>query len=283
MKTPLPKTNSYRSRFGLNHHPLPRDAAGKTFFDQTKGYKCLEMYFQELLDEPGLGILTAEPGVGKTTAIRNLCANLPEPDYKVIYLCDTAISPSELYRVLALELGINPAFRRAQLWHDLKCGITHLFEEQHILLVLIIDEAQKLSDDFLGDLSGFLNFSFDRKTLLSLWLVGLPALSSRLHMRHHAPLHSRIANQVHLEPLGHDDFIALIEHGLKASGARDKLFTEPAIEMLWRASNGIPRIASKLLRVALQKAHCHNQNIVDNHILQMTIDEIITRLQEKNR
>ena len=39
--------NSYRSRFGLTHHPLPRDASGKSFYDQTAGYLRLEMYFQE--------------------------------------------------------------------------------------------------------------------------------------------------------------------------------------------------------------------------------------------
>jgi type II secretory pathway predicted ATPase ExeA len=281
MKPTRPKTDSYRSRFGLKHHPLPRDASGPSYFDQTSGYQRLEMYFQELVDEPGLGVLTAEPGVGKTAAIRNLCAQLPEPDFKVLYLCDTAVSAFDLYRSLALELGLAPSHRRAQLWSDLKRAIVHLFDEQHVLPLLVIDEAQLLSDRFLADLSGFLNFAFDRRTLLTLWLVGLPPLTTRLRMQHHAPLASRVAAQVRLEPLAREDFQALVDHGLKAAGSREKLLTDPAAEMLWRTSHGIPRVASRLLRAGLRQAHARNQNIVDDHSLREAIDALTPPQENK--
>ena len=165
-------------------------------------------------------MLNGAAGVGKTAAIRNLCASLPEPDFRVVYLCDTAVTACDLYRTLALELGLKPAHRRAQLWWELKRTIAHLVEQQHTLPVLVIDEAQQLSDEFLGDLGGFLNFAFDRKTLLTLWLVGLPQLTVRLRMRHHAPLATRIVAHVQLEPLAREDFAALIAHGAKAAGAR---------------------------------------------------------------
>ena len=281
MKTMTNRPDSYRSRFGLAHHPLPRDASGKNFYVQTDGYMQLEMYFQDLLDEPGLGVLTADTGVGKTAAIRNLCASLPEPDFKTLYLCDTAVSAFDLYRTLALELGLKPSHRRAQLWWDLKRAITHLFEEQHTLPVLVLDEAQLLSDRFLADLCGFLNFAFDRKTLLTVWLVGLPTLDTRLRMQHHAPLASRIVGRVRLEPLARDDFNALVDHGLKAAGAKDKLLTDSALEILWRASRGVPRAASRLLRAALREAHRKNQNLVDDHVLTAVIDELTPKQEVK--
>jgi MSHA biogenesis protein MshM len=280
-KTTRSKADSYRSRFGLTHHPLPRDASGKSFFDQTAGYQHLEMYFQELVDEPGLGVLTAEPGVGKTAAIRNLCVQLPEPDFKTLYLCDTAVSAFDLYRALALELGVKPSHRRAQLWWDLKRAITHLVEEQHTLPVLVLDEAQLLSDRFLVDLCGFLNFAFDRKTLLTVWLVGLPALEARLRMQHHAPLASRVVGRVRLEPLDRDDFKALIDHALNVAGSKDKLLTDSAFEILWRATHGVPRAASRLLRAALYEAHRKNQNLVDDHVISAAIDELAPPKEDK--
>jgi MSHA biogenesis protein MshM len=279
--TNRPRPDSYRSRFGLAHHPLPRDASGKSFFDQTRGYLQLEMYFQQLLDEPGLGVLTAETGVGKTAAIRNLCAALPEPDFRAIYNCDTAVSAFDLYRTLALDLGLKPSHRRAQLWWDLKRAITHLVEEQHTLPILVLDESQLLSDRFLVDLCGFLNFAFDRRTLLTVWLVGLPALEARLRMQHHAPLASRIVGRVRLEPLGRDDFKALIDHGLQAAGTKDKLLTDSAFEILWRASHGVPRAASRLLRAALRHAHHQNQNLVDDHVLTAVIDDLTPKQEDK--
>ena len=83
--TTRPRPDSYRQRFGLTHHPLPRAAAGSSFFCQTKSLNQLEDCFQSLIEEPGLGVLTAEAGVGKTAAIRNICSQLPSPDFRVIY------------------------------------------------------------------------------------------------------------------------------------------------------------------------------------------------------
>src|SRR3972149_2918360 len=110
----------YRQRFGLTGHPLPKDAEGKTFFEGSPGYKKLARAFRQLAEEPGVGVVTADAGVGKTAAVRNLCAALPRPDYLVLYLCDTALSPLALSRTLASELGVRASHRRAQLWADIK-------------------------------------------------------------------------------------------------------------------------------------------------------------------
>jgi type II secretory pathway predicted ATPase ExeA len=262
----------YRQRFGLSSHPLPKDAQGKTFFDKTPGYKKLERAFGQLVEDPGLGVLTADAGVGKTAAIRNLCASLPRPDHFVLYLCDTAVAPLDLYRTLASELGVRASHRRAQLWTDLKQALVHMVDERGTSPVIIVDEAQHLSDRFLVDLSGFLNFAFDSRDLLTLWLVGLPPLGRHLRMRQHAPLAMRVVWQVHLEPLDRPLFTAMIEHGLKAAGATESLLADPARELLFRASRGVPRVASNLLRRALREAHERNQSFVDEQVMEAAID-----------
>jgi len=150
---------SDKRRFDLKGYPLPRDAQGKTFFEDLPGYKRLARSFQQLIDDPGLGLLTAEAGVGKTAAIRNLCMQLPRPDYRVLYTCDTTVAPVDVYRGLAAELGVRPSHRRSQLWHDLKKALEYSVDEQGIQPVLIIDEAQHLSDAFLHDLGGELEAS----------------------------------------------------------------------------------------------------------------------------
>ena len=70
----------YRQRFGLSGYPLPQNAQGKTFFDKSPGFKKLERAFRQLIADPGLGVLTADAGVGKTAALRHLCSQLPKPD-----------------------------------------------------------------------------------------------------------------------------------------------------------------------------------------------------------
>jgi type II secretory pathway predicted ATPase ExeA len=190
----------------------------------------------------------------------------------VLYLCDTAVAPLDLYRTLATEIGVKPSHRRAQLWSDIKKTLVHMVDERGTAPVLVLDEAQHLSDSFLVDLSGFLNFAFDSRDLITLWLVGLPALSRHLRMQIHAPLAMRIVHQVHLEPLDRDLFAAMIDHGLKAAGATQTILADPAKELLFRASRGVPRVASSLLRQALREAHEKNQNFVDDHTMEVAID-----------
>ena len=262
----------YRQRFGLTGHPLPKGAQGKTFFDKGPGYKRLERAFRQLTRDPGLGVLTADAGVGKTAAIRNLCAQLPRPDHLVLYLCDTAVAPLDLYRTLATEIGVRPSHRRAQLWTDIKKALVHMVDERGTSPVIVLDEAQHLSDHFLIDLSGFLNFAFDSRDLLTMWLVGLPPLVRHLRMQQHAPLAMRIVHQIHLEPLDRDLFGTMIEHGLTAVGATQAILADPAKELLFRASRGVPRVASDILRRALCEAHERNQSFIDDHTMEIAID-----------
>lgn len=151
---------------------------------------------------------------------------------------------------------------------------TNLLDEQHTTPVVVVDEAQHLSDRFLADLAGFLNFAFDRRSLAAVWLVGLSSFARRLRMQLHAPLYTRVVAHVQLLPLERDDFKALIEHGIRAAGSKDKLLTDPALELLFRASRGIPRIASRVLRASLKKAHAKNQSVVDDHVLRAAVEEL---------
>lgn len=263
----------YRQRFGLHGHPFPQDASGDRCVS-LPGYDKLKRRFDMLAREPGLGLFTGRAGLGKTTGIRSLCHALPRPDYQVIYVCDTAVSPLDLYRSLAMELGVRPSHRRAQLWHDIKEAMVHLVDEQNVQPIVILDEAQHLGDRFLVDLAGFLNFAMDARNVLTLWLVGQPQLDAVLRMTRHAALSSRLAARVRLEPLtDRDAFMAFLQAGLVAAGATGGLLSDPASELLFRASRGVPRRVAYLLREALMLAHERDKSFVDDSILEAVLDE----------
>jgi hypothetical protein len=110
----------YRQHFGLKAAPLDKGSA-ELWDDGALAH--LEERFRWLLHSPGLGLLTGEPGVGKTAALRRLTSALNPHRYQVIYLAETDFGRTDLYRSLALALGVEPAYRRAQLWRDLKACI----------------------------------------------------------------------------------------------------------------------------------------------------------------
>lgn len=266
---------SHFERFGLRHAPLPRDACGPSFHEGGEGYARLARVFHWLADEPGLGLLVGDAGVGKTAALRHLCAQLPRPQYRVIYLCDSALSPLDVYRALAGELGLRPHHRRGQLWQDLKRSLLHMVDEQGESPVLVLDEAQRLPDTFLAELAAFLNFAFDTRDLVALWLVGLPSLHRRLQMQQHAALATRIIAPCQLLPrLDRAAFVAMIEDAFCLAGATRTLLSEPAMELLFRACRGLPRLASNLLRVALRLADARGQAFLDDAVITAAITDL---------
>ena len=264
----------YRQRFGLTGHPFPKNAKGDKLFTDSDGYRRLERLFGMLIEDPGLGILTAEPGTGKTAAIRNLAHALPEPQYRIVYLCDTQVGPVDLYRTLAWELGIEPAFRRVALWRDLKARLLHMVDERDERPVLIIDEAHHLPERFLSDFSAFLNFAFDSRDLFTTWIVGHTELRSRLKLNRYAALRTRIVASVHLEPYTNRDvFSKFIAHGLGAAGAKGTILTDSARELVFRASGGLARDVSKIVRRAFRIAAERELSFVDDVVMESAIGE----------
>jgi MSHA biogenesis protein MshM len=79
--------------FGLKHLPLGK---GTTALWQDPPLTLLEQRFQALLEAPGIGLLTGEPGVGKTAALRRLAQGLNPHRYAVVYLAETDFAYREV-------------------------------------------------------------------------------------------------------------------------------------------------------------------------------------------
>lgn len=118
-----------------------------------------------------------------------------------------------VYRGLAAALGLRPAYRRDELWRQLKATLAALYERESLAPLLVLDEAHHLGDDFLHDLAGFLNHKFDRRDLMTIWLVSLPSLRARLDLQVHAALRSRIVSPNALGPRPPGELAAMIRHG----------------------------------------------------------------------
>lgn len=179
----------YQQHFGLTQAPLGKQTP--ELFDDGQLTR-LKQHFAWLLEQPGIGLLTGPAGVGKTAALRHITAELNPHRFFVLYSADTDFSRFDLYRNLALALGLEPAFRRAHLWQDIKERIQDLADQKHCLPVWILDEAQNLPGEFFRDLPAFLNFAFDSKDCMTVWFVAHPQLAFTLSRAPYAALNSRI-------------------------------------------------------------------------------------------
>lgn len=262
----------YQQHFGLAHAPL--DKAAKTLW-KNEALNTLKTRFQWTLETPGIGLLTGEPGVGKTAALRSIVQSLNPHQYQVTYLAETDFGRLDIYRQLAKTLGVEPAYRRADLWRSLKRHITDLVEHKRTLPVLIIDEAQNLPHIFFRDFPAFLNFAFDTKDYLTVWFVGLPYLNAVLNRQIYETMSSRILVRYQLEPIDdREQFKQLITHALKEAGVHSALLTDSGIDLLRVASQGRMRHVQGLLVLAMRLAQQQDINHLPDDIIQKAIQEL---------
>ena len=260
----------YRQHFGITGCPL--DKGTKTLFESAQ-LSVLGERFQWLLDAPGLGVLTGVAGVGKTAALRQITTALNPHRYQTIYTQDTDCSRRDMYSHLALALGLEPAYRRTQLWREIKARVLELVDNRQIQPVWIIDEAQNLPREFFRDFPAFLNFAFDSRELMTVWLVGLPSLLHTIDRVPNAALSSRIHVRVSFQPIqDHDRFCALIKQAFQAVGCQQTLLSDSGLEMLRQASQGIPRHAGQIIKTALRLAVPRELNHLPDELIEEAVE-----------
>lgn len=260
----------YRQHFGLTQAPFGKECRELWNNPQLMD---LRRQFEWLLKSPGLGLLTAEPGLGKTAALRHLTQSLNPHQYGVKYMAETDFGRLDFYRQLAIQFNLASSYRRAQLWRDIKDHVTHLATQKNILPVLIIDEAQNLPPQFLRDFPSFLNFVFDSKDYMTVWLVGHTELARTLDRPHNTALATRIQARCQLQPINdRDAFKEFLLSGLAQAGCTATLLSDSGIEILRMASKGNPRKIHHLVVKAMQLATDKKQNHLSDDIVKEAIE-----------
>jgi MSHA biogenesis protein MshM len=245
----------YLEHFGLREAPFSLTPDTGYFFRHGAHQAALNTLLIALRSGEGFLKLTGEVGTGKTLLCRLLLKQLGA-DFVTAYLPNPTLTPAGLRRALASELGVKcapTASAHALLAVISEALISHAAAGRRV--VLLIDEAQALSDESLESLRLLSNLETEKRKLLQLVLFGQPELDQRLAGRHLRQLAQRISFSARLEPFDRTATRAYVAHRLAQSGARDELFTARAVGRLHQASGGVPRRIHILAHKALIAAY----------------------------
>ena len=263
----------YQKHFAFTHYPFEQTPDPATLFDAASHSEA-QVRLNHLLELRTIGLLTGEPGCGKTTVCRRVTATLHPGLYRLFYVSLTTGNVMDMYKSIAWELGLTTERNRAAAFRIIRAEITRLTLESKQRPVLIVDEAHHLRNDVLEDLRLLTNYAMDSDNRLCLILVGLTELRRRLRMAVHESLAQRIAVRYHLAGLARAELPDYLSHRLRLAGCELPLFEPPALEALFQASQGMPRKVNRLAHYALAAAALAKAQTVTDEHLQTALDEV---------
>ncbi len=262
----------YLHHFALTHYPFLDGLATDELF-ASGAIAEAETRLLHLLELKGIGLLTGEVGSGKTTVCRKVTAGLHSGLYRLLYVTLSTGNVMDMYKSIAWALGLPTERNRAGASRAIRAEVTRLVTEAKQQPVLIIDEAHHLRNDVLEDLRLLTSYQMDAQNRLCLLLVGLTELRRRLSMAVHESLDQRIVVRHHLPGLERDELAGYLEHRLRLAGTEMALFSAPATEALYQATNGMPRKVNRIAHYALTAAAIDNvQQATEEHLFRAIED-----------
>ena len=268
----------YESHFGLREVPFSITPDTSFFFGSPHSQEGLNTLLVAARSGEGFIKITGEVGTGKTLLCRKFMATLGE-GFQTAYVPNPYLEPRALMLALADELDI--ALPRDVGQHELvKALTTRLLElaarGKHV--VLCLDEAQALPIESLEALRLLTNLETEKRKLLQIVLFGQPELNAHLADPKIRQLAQRITFHYHLGALRRDDLDFYLAHRLRVAGfAGARLFDKRAVNALFRAAGGIPRLVNIIAHKALMLAYGEGrQQVAKRHVALAARDTVGT-------
>ncbi len=267
---------SYYSVLNLNREPFSTSPDPYFFYPSFSHKQAIQRLEIAIRLKRGLSVILGDVGIGKTTLARALIQELNH-DHGIlshIVLDPTYDSEFQFAMSLAKLFGIKSSFRSAL---DYKEAIERFLFKKCVdegnIMVLLIDEGQKLSLASLEMLRTLLNYETNEYKLLQLVIMGqmelLPKLQRIMNFS------DRVSLKYILNPLDQAETKNMIEFRLKQAGCNSgkEIFTERSILLIYQYTQGYPRKIANLCHGMLEELVMKDRRIVEEDIVNEAIEK----------
>src|SRR5207247_1999659 len=185
-------------------------------FYSAKHREAINHLLYGIRERKGFVQLTGEVGAGKTTLCRAMLEQLGEL-YSTALILNPVLDADQLVKAIALEFGLKvKGMDRLETVATINEFLLREMEQGRTA-VLIIDEAQDLTNHLLEQVRLLSNLETDDRKLLQIVLMGQPELRDRLNAHSLRQLRQRITVRYHLRPLKSVELSQYIQHRLHIS------------------------------------------------------------------
>ena len=264
----------YLDYYHLREMPFDITPNPRFLFYSTKHREAYNHLMYGIRERKGFVQLTGEVGAGKTTLCRAMLEQL-DGQYATALILNPAISPDRLVKAIAMEFGLDVrGMDSLETLDALNLFLLRLAEDGRDA-VLIIDEAQDLTDEGLEQVRLLSNLELDYRKLIQIVLMGQPELRDRLNNPALRQLRQRITVRYHLKALTREEVRHYIRHRLNVSGANGcPRFTHPALWRIQSYAQGVPRLVNAVCDKALLAGFVNRCDRIDYRTIGVAIREL---------
>jgi type II secretory pathway predicted ATPase ExeA len=266
---------SYEQFYNLREQPFSNTPDLRFYFEIPQHEDALTRLRFAINTMKGLAVLVGETGTGKTALARRLLEGLDDDGYEsaLLVILHSSMSAEWFLRKIALQIGVaEPGEEKVALLSQIYERLVEIHQAGKKAVVLI-DEANMLQHrSILEELRGFLNLEVPGSKLITFILFGLPALEQTLAQD--PPLAQRVALTCRLKVFPPEVTKAYVRHRLKVAGGSGDLFSDPVLDLVHRASGGVPRLINTLCDNTLLEGFLQRKAQVDLQLMQDVVRDL---------
>jgi MSHA biogenesis protein MshM len=264
----------YLTHFALREPPFGLTPDTAFAFACTPHQEALNTLLIAAANGEGFMKVTGEVGTGKTLLCRRFLSQLDDANVTA-YIPNPLLDPHGLLLALAEELRLDfdrDADRASLLKALNQALLAHARAGKRV--VVCLDEAQAMPLETLESLRLLSNLETEKRKLLLVVLFGQPELDAKLADESVRQLQQRITFQYHLSALLRRELEYYVSHRLRIAGYMgDRLFNRSALNALYKASRGVPRLINVLAHKAMLAAYGEGHHYVSvTHVRKAAVD-----------
>ncbi len=265
----------YSEHFGFTDRPFQLTPDARFYFGSRTHKKAMAYLGYGLAQGEGFIVITGDVGAGKSTLAAHLMATIDRARLNAINIVSTQVEGVDMLRLAAQGMGVPTAgVSKAQLLDEVA---RHLEDEARRgkRTLLIVDEAQNLSETALEELRMLSNFQIGGQALLQTFLLGQPEFREKMASDSMEQLRQRVIATHHLEPMEPNEIEPYVTHRLKLVGWEGRPLIElPAFAEIYRYTAGVPRKVNQLAARLLLHAAVEELDAIDAETVAEVADDL---------
>src|SRR3954470_11510132 len=259
----------YEQFYGLTDKPFSLTPNPRFVFYSQQYREAEGQLLYGINNREGFMLVTGQPGTGKTTLCRDLIEKFDRNKIHSALIFNPFLNAHEMLAALLGEFGISAVQNASR--RELLDRLNQFLLAQLVLgksCVAIFDEAQHLSTEFLEQIRVLSNLETDQEKLIQIILVGQPELLDKIRTPGMAQPDQRVSIRCRLTDLDGQETDRYVHHRMNVAGARGQVrFERKAIDEIYRASTGVPRLINLVTDRSLLAAYTeHSRDISVGHV-----------------